>query len=125
MLESLVGLLASVDGRRIGRAVDGIAQGYYRAQVVKVEEEHGLVTGYVLAFKDGQFTAEYCVTLGTGGYAWCSCRDFIVGGHRCKHMAVLALWLMREDALRAAEAQAGELEQRRSQRAAGKRHAAG
>ncbi|HHW42093.1 MAG TPA: hypothetical protein GXX19_13330 [Syntrophomonadaceae bacterium] len=103
MLESLVGLLASVDGRRIGRAVDGIAQEYYRVQVVKVEEEHGLITAYVLAFKDGQFTAEYCVTLGADGYAWCNCRDFIVGGHRCKHMAVLSLWLMREDALRAAE----------------------
>ncbi|MDN5376531.1 MAG: hypothetical protein PWQ39_1572 [Thermacetogenium sp.] len=61
MLESLVGLLATVDGRRIGRAVDGIAQGYYRVQVVKVDEEHGLVTAYVLAFNDGQFTAEYCV----------------------------------------------------------------
>ncbi|WP_158502661.1 SWIM zinc finger family protein [Thermacetogenium phaeum] len=60
-------------------------------------------------------------TLGTDGFAWCSCRDFIVGGHRCKHMAVLALSLMREDALRAAEAQASELEQRRSR----KRRAAG
>ncbi|WP_066638608.1 SWIM zinc finger family protein [Desulfolucanica intricata] len=89
-------VLGDMETRRLGRAIEGLVSGQYRWQQVVVIE-NAVIRGYVQRMEGDRFHNEYAVQIAKdGSRGWCSCRDYFVGGHQCKHIAIAALALAQQ-----------------------------
>ncbi|MGH7966726.1 MAG: SWIM zinc finger family protein [Candidatus Binatia bacterium] len=81
-------ILAKVEAGRLGKAVEGLANGAYSVTLAQQGEEE--IRGFVTN-GDGK---EYGVVLSADG-AFCSCKDAMYRRGICKHAVVLALYTIR------------------------------
>jgi len=82
-------ILAKVEANRLQKAVEGLVSGAYQVTVT-LQDEHrvcGTVTN--------SDRKPYAVTIGMDDFVACNCPDAIYRRGTCKHMVVLALYVIR------------------------------